>query len=662
MQGYSNRSGGANAWFITNRGVQRFDGVSWSQQAISDGPRHAREDILLALSPDGATVAAVRRYGRELWIWREGEWLRYPFAFIDPPRPPGVTAYWAPAVLPESIVIAPGSEIWIRMSNGALRRFARDGTQLEEPPEPVRFKNLIELVQDHSGRIFLVSDGIGKESPSEPGVAIILPTGKTTILTGQPMTGGWKVRDLMEHPGIVTADPGRIWLPFASEGKAPRLLDLAKQQFTDALPQANCNFLAAVSGDGRVYARSGAIGIPGPLMVYTPTAPEPHRPLAIVDVPTTGSQVHVAMAQDGSVWAIKPGLEVVRFDGPEGRCVDTPGPPYTAITVPESFLPGHDNTMLVCGRERATLYQGLTPVASGNIYDLIEERPELFRRAFAPRPLPRAAADDARAMDVVADSAGNIWVLGGNLQVWNGQRWYSAREALENAGAPSGKAWLLSAAGDGSKVYVSDGWEALRNDRGFLCELRDGKLRLAAAPATCHEWRKYRPWRDPQGGVWLLAGRVVEGQYMAQPYAACIDHKGTLAEINDAGWPRLIDQSGCLWLAGLRDGPVPQEAIHICKQGKIVQKLQVPGRVEGDKMVSDRPGSVYTLTTVGLAHYVAAAPDFAHYELRGDYPVPDLRGNVSALVAGPPGYVTAAARTDVPRGYHLYLIELPKEP
>ena len=41
MQGYSNRSGGANAWFITNRGVHRFDGNSWSQQTISDGPRHA---------------------------------------------------------------------------------------------------------------------------------------------------------------------------------------------------------------------------------------------------------------------------------------------------------------------------------------------------------------------------------------------------------------------------------------------------------------------------------------------------------------------------------------------------------------------------------------------------------------------------------------------
>ncbi len=449
MQGYSNRSGGANAWFITNRGVQRFDGVSWSQQAISDGPRHAREDILLALSPDGATVAAVRRYGRELWISREGEWSRYPFAFIDPPRPPGVTAYWAPAVLPESIVIAPGSEIWVRMSNGALRRFARDGTQLEEPPEPVRFKNLIELVQDHSGRIFLVSDGIGKESPSEPGVAIILPTGKTTILTGQPMTGGWKVRDLMEHPGIVTADPGRIWLPFASEGKAPRLLDLAKQQFTDALPQANCNFLAAVSGDGRVYARSGAIGIPGPLMVYTPTAPEPHRPLAIVDVPTTGSQLHVAMAQDGSVWAIKPGLEVVRFDGPEGRCVDTPGPPYTAITVPESFLPGHDNTMLVCGRERATLYQGITPVASGNIYDLIEERPELFRahllpgRCRGPRRTMRVRWTWSRTVPGTSGSSAVIFKFG---MASDG---ITLREALENAGAPAAKpgCFLLPATG-----------------------------------------------------------------------------------------------------------------------------------------------------------------------------------------------------------------------
>ena len=173
--------------------------------------------------------------------------------------------------------------------------------------------------------------------------------------------------------------------------------------------------------------------------------------------------------------------------------------------------------------------------------------------------------------------------------MWDGQRWYNTREALENAGAPSGKVWVLSAAGNGSKVYVSDGWKALRDDRGFLGELRDGKLRLAPAPATCHEWRRYRPWRDPQGGVWLLAGRVVKSQFMAQPYAACVDHQGTIAEINDAGWPRLIDRSGCLWLAGLRDGPVPQEAIHICKQGKIVQELQVPGRVEGDTMVSRLP-------------------------------------------------------------------------
>ena len=218
-------------------------------------------------------VAAVRRYGRELWIWRDGEWSRFPFAFIDPPRPPGVTAYWPRGRAAGEHGYRSGREIWIRMSNGAFRRFAGDGTQSEEPPERVRFENLIELVQDGSGRIFAVSDDIGKASPSEPGVAVILPTGEMTILSGKPMADGWKATFPQEHPGIITADPKRIWLPFSAKGEAPRLLDLTKQQLTDTLPQANCNFLAAVTGDGRVYARSGVIGIPGPLMVYTPIAP-----------------------------------------------------------------------------------------------------------------------------------------------------------------------------------------------------------------------------------------------------------------------------------------------------------------------------------------------------------------------------------------------------
>ena len=67
------------------------------------------------------------------------------------------------------------------------------------------------------------------------------------------------------------------------------------------------------------------------------------------------------MAEDGSVWGVKLGFEVVRFDGPEGRRIDTPGLPFTSnLAIPDTFFPGHDNTMLVCGTEQATLYQGVT--------------------------------------------------------------------------------------------------------------------------------------------------------------------------------------------------------------------------------------------------------------------------------------------------------------
>ena len=107
---------------------------------------------------------------------------------------------------------------------------------------------------------------------------------------------------------------------------------------------------------------------------------------------------------------------------------------------------------------------------------------------------------------------------------------------------------------------------------------------------------------------------------------ARIDAAGSADEVADAAEACAVDRSDSVWLATADYRLNGRGWFLIWRNGKIVQKLEVPGCQPHDPMVSDRPGSMYILTVAGLTHYVADGPDFQQYHLQADYRPRDLSG------------------------------------
>ncbi len=83
LEGRANRFAGGAAWFITFRGVLRFDGKQWSHQKLID--KQGKQDyygnaldnmVWLAVSPDGQRAVAYADTTQLFWVCREGKWTQ----------------------------------------------------------------------------------------------------------------------------------------------------------------------------------------------------------------------------------------------------------------------------------------------------------------------------------------------------------------------------------------------------------------------------------------------------------------------------------------------------------------------------------------------------------------------------------------------------------
>jgi tetratricopeptide (TPR) repeat protein len=679
IEGAANRFAGGAAWFIGGRGVYRFDGQNWSYQRI-EGQRQWPDDIYLAVSADGRTAAANHCGSGIFWVNQAGQWKRFDWSGAgapgssDGPTPPLGPVAASPPPGRRGLVIGPGPSIWVNMLEGRFRRFSPDGREQTAAPGGLTLEKVSDLYQDESGRVFLLAEGIGQgDGPRTPGLVIFTPDGRTTILAGGQFTRGWRPHFVCDLPGVLTASGKQVWLPFRDLGEPSRLLDLEKKEFVDGLPDDRCTLIQAVSGDGRVFASrylSARNIAGGPIMVYTPGAPFAHPPLKVEH--WLGTDLHLAVGDDGTVWAEHQGDGLMRFDGrqwqraepkPPGNGPPTGRPARNFGRRVLALLPGHGGTMLVCSDQEAALYQGAAELASGDTSTLIEENADKLRQAFAPKPLAGTKPDHERAAELTADAAGNLWWRQGwRVLVWTGHDWLNAHEPLVAAGSRTGQVRWMCPAGDGSKVYVSDGLAPIRQDRGFLGSVRAGRLEFTPAPhceanAECD----LDCLRDRDGAVWVPSDNP-EPQGWSRPLAVRLDQSGEPKRIAVPAWPRLADAAGNVWLGALHYGPYPQDTLWVVRHGEVVQQLRLPGRTFRDLMFSDRPGSVYVWTVVGLTHLTAEAPEYRDYRQAAVYPVPDVRGTIRAVAYAPHGYMAAVAFTDLPkREYHVYLVELPKE-
>jgi hypothetical protein len=312
--------------------------------------------------------------------------------------------------------------------------------------------------------------------------------------------------------------------------------------------------------------------------------------------------------------------------------------------------------MLVCGGNVATIFEGPKEIASGEIFDLLQERHARLQKAFGPGVSSRAQLGvRAGNCTLAADRAGNFWFLqsDGRLLVEVGGAWKDANEALTKAGSSAGRVLGLSLLEDGSKTYLFDENFRTLGGRRFLGEVQGHDLLFTSAPPQSEYARGSEYVIDRQGMLWS------DGAAGA-PWASRIGNGGVVQELTEMGRAVFADAAGNVWL---RDRQITaQDHFHIWREGQIVQDLQVPQADARTFFVSDRPGSVYACTAGGLQHLLADGPSFDRYRLGKSYALEAMVGQTLSHVYSKHGYLAmlnaVTSRTEAP--YYLYLVALPK--
>lgn len=143
-------------------------------------------------------------------------------------------------------------------------------------------------------------------------------------------------------------------------------------------------------------------------------------------------------------------------------------------------------------------------------------------------------------------------------------------------------------------------------------------------------------FRDSEGALWLpsYAKEVTPSkfppgspQYLLnrprrENRTIRVTERGPLEELPVDAWPFLIDASNVVWLAAMGQGR-PLGHFWIWREGKIVQELQIPGAQEMRTICSDKPGSVFVGTGLGLHHFVEHVENGKQFRLKQTYSLPD---------------------------------------
>ena len=220
----------------------------------------------------------------------------------------------------------------------------------------------------------------------------------------------------------------------------------------------------------------------------------------------------------------------------------------------------------------------------------------------------------------------------------------------------------LTLVGDGSSVLVDE----LKLHRGgaglaLFGRVSDGKPHFVKAPENCRFGEIPHNIASPDGTVWMTSYTL--GQYGVSR----ADETGVRQDVKNVGYPLLLDESGNLWTVELRSKA--RDQLNVCRDGKVVQHLQIPQLTDAGFLISDRPGSVYARTTLGLQHLVADGPEFEQYRLGKLYPLEGIAGDRMGQLLGPHpwygyskhGYLVLLGPFDTGRNpaQKLYLVKLP---
>jgi hypothetical protein len=709
----SNRScryAGNRAWFCASGGIHTFDGREWTVQEFEEAVGRPTSAPAFAVSPDGKIAVAVYGKDSSCWAYRDSKWNRLaplgngsiPFGgncFVTnqgivwyryrggigsyslleakesaPDKTGEVVAAlikqlgnedfarreeaskkleeFGPAIRPRleaALMAAEDVEIKLR-----LKKLVGKPVRAPEPKLPIvatigkyQVSEVKHLGQDDQGTLYIAAAAIQSEdSKPAPGLLMIDAAGKATLLANPAgMETWWRKGDDLQREVFLVGNRGLWFNPLP--GASPHAcLDLKANKIVAELPELRVGPVVAVDKEGRAFTSGFHFAGSPSVMAYTLDAPEIRPSLPEMKFPIVPTSDPFT-ALDGSIWAERKFNGLSRFDGKDWTAVD-PGEvdKLTPATSGEEGVVLYEGARKVFGgKGNHYLFQRDKLLGKGNLRNLVKEHRALLAKAFASsrssQYLPRIV--------IAADKGENIWLLEENnkVAVLAGDGWLDGAESI--------KAALMAPFGDNSRAYFSLSASPAKSQIG---EVRDGKLLFVDAPHMTPSDGLPYSLREPTGELWLPANKsmYVTNVGVFDQMSLRLGQNGQAQEIQGSGLPMLVDESGIVWLG--RIFSQPQNKFALWRGGKIVQRLEIPETDGVRTLLSDKPGSVYAFSAIGLTHLMADGE--GRYRVDKTYALPPLP-NSQKTMHSRLGYLVTKTYTDSPREVQLLLVSLPRE-
>jgi hypothetical protein len=709
----------ANAWqdghafFAAMGGVHSYDGKEWRFQkmqfkAYLDDtlPELASYDVCLVPLPDRKTVIAYAPGTNTAYVWRDGRWTETPLASsVGRGTCRGVIAadesgawtfwfdggsgntdlmdYWPvgagrPADFAAQVRRLGDADFKVRaaateeMAKGDVRlmRLAeRAAAETRDPEVRSRLQQIVKAIsgevtqgqrlgdytvkqlslrrRDALGTGYVYAESVvdAKGRQCGPGVLVLRPGHKAAAIQDAAYVKEWNGAN--DRFGPMPVGDGRlVWLQGKRSDVPARLIDTEQDGRTVLeMPDTRFTHLAAVLPDGTVFAyiinplNSRRVG------VCRPNAPDERHMLK-----TDLTEVVLAdVAPDGTIWAEFPQKGIHVFDGHLWR----PCKGLEDVRWAQWIAAGCDGTVLLKWRGAAAFAGKGGAYTGRDLRTVIQDHSAEVAAAFRSTGAP--AYGVTRYESIVADKAGNVWLLEGpRLGVLVKDRWL---EPAAGDGIDVKKIKRIAAVGDASRIYLTYDEYDKDKKNSFFGEVKDGRLVFSPGP-YCNMNNIPLAARDASGGLWVGADGCQQR----------LTEKGVAEVLRPAGDTLLCDKGGNLWLreAWSPSGWYP-DRVEIWRDGRKQRSADLSNpRTHSMPIASDRAGSVWAWTEDGLYHLTAddpAAP--AAFALRRTYFPDALHANLYRLEAGPPGFLAAfmsgAMRDSVSAVSYIGLIPIPKD-
>ncbi|MBN1511806.1 MAG: hypothetical protein JXB13_07310 [Phycisphaerae bacterium] len=690
------------AFFLDSCGVHSWDGNTWRYQQFIKPPEAQLHQIYLQEASEGNMLfACVVGDQHGLWRWQGGEWTRVE---IDVPDTK-LLAPWSKdrawfqtaagyQLLPLKSALPSGharllEELKNAADDGERRRIATAlaacGIGIKPDIEraisttydPEIIEELVFVLQhlspakggftlgrfrvegarqlwcDYEGTAYIGADAVwDAEQPVGPALVIARIDGTEYVITGEeaaPLLPGF----LATSGPLALTDRDAIWFP-GGRKRCAHLVDLASGRCVDSVPDPEYPWLEAITREGRLFVRQYPGSWPGPLMVYTPGAPDDRR---FVEAQRLEIRDHAfCVAADGSVWTDSVDKGLVRFDGEQWAEVGA----FKTRAPVRVFLPVAQGDVLVKS-DQGCSYIGRDHVCTrADLRTVVSECREQLRRSVVTN---RSRGGSSGLYGIAVDLSGNIWLLEARmLSVLVDDRWVSAKAKLLEAGSRSGEVEYLSTIGDGSRVYMTDFGLAHDRGRSFYGRVEDGKIVIEPAPHTSELREMYRSVRDESGALWVpgsVRRACGTSDRISGQVAYRLTETGVVDEVVNGGWATLHDKGGNVWLGGIRGKGENQ--FNVWRNGEIVAHVVIPFAHEDTPLFSDRPGSVYAWTDAGLQHLTQCEEsDPSRWSIAGVYTPTNIEGHRHETASSDLGFIVLTTYSDAGgRRSFLHLIPFP---